>query len=202
EGPGGGVVADVLSGRSDSRDHRDRPEPDFCPAAGRGMSNRRCTDSHRARQEPQPYPFSDDITTTMTAASDALSRWHQMAVEAVLEQLHASPQGLSAAEAQDRLVTHGPNVLTQARRGSALGMFLRQFRDFMILVLLVAAVISGVIGEVGDTIAIIAILVVNAVIGFVQEYRAERAMEALRAMAAPTATVLRDGHTIALPAAE
>jgi Ca2+-transporting ATPase len=138
----------------------------------------------------------------MTGVSDTLSRWHHMAVDAVLARLHTSMQGLTAAEAQHRLGTYGPNVLTQAGRRSALGMFLLQFKDFMVLVLMVAAAISGLIGEVGDTIAIIAILVLNAVIGFVQEYRAERAMEALRAMAAPTATVLRDGNTLVIPAAE
>ena len=39
-------------------------------------------------------------------------------------------------------------------------------------------------------------------IGFVQEYRAERALAALKAMAAPTATVLRRGHPVTVPAAE
>ncbi|MBK9210327.1 MAG: cation-translocating P-type ATPase [Anaerolineales bacterium] len=38
--------------------------------------------------------------------------------------------------------------------------------------------------------------------GFVQEYRAERAIEALRQMAAPTATVLRNGLEIKIPAKE
>ncbi len=39
-------------------------------------------------------------------------------------------------------------------------------------------------------------------LGFVQEYRAERAIEALRQMAAPTATVLRDGNEIQIPACD
>src|SRR3972149_11533117 len=129
-------------------------------------------------------------------------RWHQMSVGATLETLTTSRQGLSAAEARRRLAEHGPNVLATGKRRTPLGMFLGQFTDFMILVLVAAALISGLIGDFKDAIAIVAILVLNAVIGFVQEYRAERAMAALKAMAARTATVLRDGATAVIPAAE
>src|SRR6266511_1228010 len=128
--------------------------------------------------------------------------WHDMAVDAVVDRLKTSPQGLAAGEARGRLAEYGPNVLTEARRRTALAMFLGQFREFMILVLLVAAVISGLIGEAKDTVAIIAIVVLNAALGFVQEYRAEHAMEALKAMAAPNATVLRDGNMATVPASE
>ena len=128
--------------------------------------------------------------------------WHLMSVEAVVETLNTSRQGINAEEARRRLATHGPNVLAEGRRRSPLRMFLDQFTDFMILVLLAAAVVSGLIGEAKDAIAIVAILMLNAVIGFVQEYRVERALEALKAMAAPTATVVRDGASVLIPAAE
>jgi P-type Ca2+ transporter type 2C len=50
---------------------------------------------------------------------------------------------------------------------------------------------------------VIAVIVLFAVfLGFIQEYRAERAIEALREMAAPTASVLRDGVEIKIPARE
>ena len=128
--------------------------------------------------------------------------WHEMAVNAVVDRLKTSPQGLAAGEARRRFAEYGPNVLPEGRRRTPLGMFLGQFRDFMILVLLVAAVTSGLLGEATDIITIIAIVVLNAVIGFVQEYRAERAMEALKAMAAPSATVLREGDIDTVPASE
>jgi Ca2+-transporting ATPase len=107
---------------------------------------------------------------------------------------------LDAHEAQRRLAAVGPNEITQGKRRTPLRMFCDQFTDFMILVLLAAAVISGLIGEAKDTIAIVVIVVLNAVIGFVQEYRADRAVEALKAMAALTATVLRDGGIVSVPA--
>jgi P-type Ca2+ transporter type 2C len=135
-----------------------------------------------------------------SAAPEAAHPWHQMPVEAVLAALNSTPQGLDAREAQHRLAAVGPNEITEGKRRTPLRMFVDQFTDFMILVLLVAAVISGLIGEGKDTIAIIVIVVLNAVIGFIQEYRADRAMEALKAMAAPTATVMRHGGMVPVPA--
>src|SRR5687767_12967338 len=125
-----------------------------------------------------------------------------MAVEQVFATLQSTPQGLSAAEVQERRSTFGPNELAEGKRRTPLRMFFEQFTDFMILVLLAAAVISGLIGEATDTIAIVVIVILNAVVGFIQEFRAERAMEALKAMAAPTATTMRDGGTAVVPASE
>ena len=143
----------------------------------------------------------------MTAASRIMSgmgqeSWHQQPVETVLETLRTSAGGLSSAEAGRRLAGHGPNLLREGRRRTALGLLARQFSDFMILVLLAAAVVSGLIGDVVDTLAIVAIVVLNAVVGFVQEYRAECALAALKAMAAPTATVVREATVAVIPAAE
>lgn len=128
--------------------------------------------------------------------------WHELAGDEVVEALKSSRRGLSAEEAMRRLSSDGPNLLTEGRRRTPLGMFFDQFRDFMIIVLLAAAVVSGLIGEAKDTIAIAAIVILNAVVGFVQEYRAEQAMEALKVMAAPTATVLRDGGSVVILSAE
>jgi magnesium-transporting ATPase (P-type) len=134
------------------------------------------------------------------AAPETARPWNQMPVEAVLAALKNTPQGLDAHEAQRRLAAVGPNEITEGKRRTPLRMFCDQFTDFMILVLVAAAVISGLIGEAKDTIAIVVIVVLNAVIGFVQEYRADRAVEALKAMAALTATVLRDGGIVSVPA--
>jgi P-type Ca2+ transporter type 2C len=126
--------------------------------------------------------------------------WHERSANEVVGGL-SRPEGLTTAEARQRLVEHGPNVLTASERRGPLAMFLAQFRDFMILVLLAAATISGLVGDLKDTMVITVIVLLNAVLGFVQEYRAERAVAALRALAAPTATVLRDGQPERIPAA-
>ena len=122
-------------------------------------------------------------------------RWHQKGLKEAVEDLGTSLQGLSSEEVRKRLDEYGPNELKEGKKKTPLMMLLDQFKDFMIIVLIASAVIAGALGEVADTIAIMVIVVLNAIIGFVQEYRAEKAMEALKMMAAPTATVLRDGHT-------
>jgi len=59
--------------------------------------------------------------------------WHTMTVDAVERALKTSMRGLSGVEAQRRLATHGPNMLTEGRRRSPLRMFLDQFTDIMII---------------------------------------------------------------------
>ena len=46
------------------------------------------------------------------------------------------------------------------------------------------------------------IVAANAVLGFAQEHKAEQVVAALQRMAAPTATPLRDGRQVRIPAAE
>ncbi len=130
------------------------------------------------------------------------ARWHRVQTKEVLEGLDSAIEGLSADEAARRLERYGPNELEEKKRQTPFGMFLEQFRDFMILVLIAAAVIAGFIGEPSDAIAIVIIVILNAAIGFVQEYRAQKAMEALRKMAGATATVMRDGMPTTVRAAE
>jgi Ca2+-transporting ATPase len=110
--------------------------------------------------------------------------------------------GLSAAEAQRRLETEGPNELRGQGSASALSVLLRQFRSVVIWILIGAAVLSAVLHERLDAIAIGLIVVLNALIGFYQEWRAERSMAALRALSSPQAHVVRDGAVLAIPAPE
>jgi len=128
--------------------------------------------------------------------------WHLIHLDELFRTLGTGNRGLSQVQAEERLREQGPNELTARKRKTLLGIFLHQFKDFMIVVLMVAAVIAGVMGDLTDTYIILAIVVVNAVIGMLQEFRAEKAMEALRRMAALQAVVVRDGHVRTIPAME
>ncbi|NTW44598.1 MAG: hypothetical protein HGB14_09255, partial [Anaerolineaceae bacterium] len=79
---------------------------------------------------------------------------------------------------------------------------LEQFKNVLILILIAATALSAALGHEVEAVAIAAILLFSVLLAFAQEFRAERAIEALRHMAAPTATALRDGEEVEIPARE
>jgi Ca2+-transporting ATPase len=126
--------------------------------------------------------------------------WHTLAIETVFAGLKSTPAGLTAADAVQRLAEHGPNELQAAHRISPWMLLFEQFKNVLIVILLIATVLSAFLGHGVEAIAIAVIVLFAVLLGFVQEYRAERAIEALRQMAAPTATALRDGEEVEIPA--
>jgi Ca2+-transporting ATPase len=134
---------------------------------------------------------------------NALDTMHAQPLEAVLRVLHTDlANGLSTAEVQRRLGIYGPNQLAEGAGTQFWRLVLEQFKSFLVLLLLGSAAISIAIGELVDAVAILAIVVVNAILGVLQEWRAEQSLQALKRMAAPTATVMRDGHQDNIPAGE
>ena len=129
------------------------------------------------------------------------NEWHQLASTTVVQQLGSDvSSGLSSTEAAQRLVEYGTNELSSADRISPWMIFLGQFRNVLIAILLVAILLSIFLGHGAEAIAIALIVFFAVLLGFAQEYRSERALEALRQMTAPTATALRDGQEVVLPA--
>lgn len=106
--------------------------------------------------------------------------------------LKTSPEGLTSAEARQRLEQFGFNELQEKKKIPASLLFLYQFKDFMILILAAAAILSGVMGDLTDTVIILIIIVINAVVGFIQEYRAEKAIGALKKLTVTQAQVIRE----------
>jgi P-type Ca2+ transporter type 2C len=127
---------------------------------------------------------------------------YKQPIATILQNLNASPQGLSSSEARQRLVAYGKNELQEKKKKPVWLQFLYQFKDFMILILLAAAVLSGIMGDKIDTIIILTIVLLNAVVGFVQEFRAEKAMEALKKMTITHTQVLRDHHPVIISSTE
>ena len=125
--------------------------------------------------------------------------------EEVLKNLDSSVEGLSTAQAQERLANYGRNELEEGEKRSLLAKFLDQFKDLMIIILLVAAALSVItegMDGLTDAMIILAVVVLNAAFGVYQEGQAEAAIEALKNMSSPMARVRRDGHVIEIDSKE
>ena len=125
--------------------------------------------------------------------------------EEVLKELDSSIEGLSAAQAQERLATYGHNELDEGEKRSLLSKSIDQFKDLMIIILLTAAALSVItegMDGLTDAMIILAVVVLNAAFGVYQEGQAEAAIEALKNMSSPLARVRRDGHVIEIDSKE
>jgi calcium-translocating P-type ATPase len=122
-------------------------------------------------------------------------------IASLLRELRTTDHGLTAREAERRLIAYGPNEIR--RRGGPRwpAEIVRQLVHPLALLLWVASVLAFVAGLTALGIAIVAVVLLNAVFAFVQERQAGRAVEALRRYLPETATVLRDGRSAEIDAA-
>jgi P-type Ca2+ transporter type 2C len=126
--------------------------------------------------------------------------WHEMTASEVKKSFQTPPEGLSPAQALERLDQYGPNILQASKKNTALNIFADQFKNIFVIILLIATGLSIALGHGVESAAIAIIVLFAVLLGFIQEYRAERAIDALREMAAPTAHVLRDKQELTIPA--
>ena len=144
----------------------------------------------------------------MTAESGHIIHAYRRQVDEVLAALGADAQlGLSDAEAQARLESHGRNELTAEKPVPPWRKFLAQFQDVLVILLLIATSISAALWLYEresdlpyEAMAILAVVLLNAIMGYVQQSRAEEAVASLRQMSAAHANVVRGGERQSVPA--
>jgi cation-transporting ATPase F len=120
---------------------------------------------------------------------------HTLPAHEVVLLLNTDPrEGLTEAEAADRLDRFGPNALPAPRSSGLARRILRQFHHPLIYVLLAAGAITAGLHEYIDSAVIFAVVLVNAAVGFIQESKAEAALQSLREMVHTEARVVRDGR--------
>ncbi|MBS3823326.1 MAG: HAD-IC family P-type ATPase [Wenzhouxiangellaceae bacterium] len=141
-----------------------------------------------------------DDATDEQRDPDGTAFWHVHAAAQVLDSLDASAEGLSTAEAERRLETHGPNRLPEPERRPAWRRLLAQFHNVLIYALIAAALAAFALDHALDAAVIAAVVIINAAIGFIQEGRAEAAMAAIDKMLAQSASARRDGQWDKIPA--
>ena len=118
------------------------------------------------------------------------------AVEALVRDLDASADGLTADVAARRLKATAANAL-DTRAGSGVpALLLRQFTSPVVLLLIAAAVLSFMVQDSTDGAIILVIVVVSGLLGFWQEHDAAGIVAKLQEVVEPQTLVLRDGQEL------
>jgi len=121
--------------------------------------------------------------------------YQSLEIRKVLEGLEVDAnKGLSSEEANKRLKKYGENKIKEKKRFSTIGIFLRQFCDFLTIILIVSVFLSLLIGKNSTAIAILLVVVINVVLGFVMEYKSEQSLRAMKEMISKKSRVVRDGQ--------
>jgi P-type Ca2+ transporter type 2C len=117
--------------------------------------------------------------------------WHSLSIDETYDELDSHYDGISEAEAEERLEKYGLNEIESGEKVNKFQIFIAQFNNPLVIVLVIAGIISLIAGKNADAIVIGIVIVVNSLIGYFQESKAEQALEKLKAEAAPEADVVR-----------
>lgn len=135
------------------------------------------------------------------APSPAAADLEKLPIADVLARLGANPdQGLTATEAQQRLIRYGANELVEKTESFA-AKLLGHFKGPIAFMIEAAALVSAVIGHWGDFAVIMALLLFNVALEMWQDRKASNALAALKKGLAPEAVALRDGKWQTMQAA-
>ncbi|MEV0618397.1 magnesium-translocating P-type ATPase [Nonomuraea sp. NPDC050404] len=109
----------------------------------------------------------------------------------LLRRLSTGPRGLTEAEAEARLISHGENVLPLRRPFSWPRRLARSLRDPFTMVLFGLGLVSLTVASWGTAAVIVVLVAASCVLRANGEYRADRSTAALRELVASTVTVRR-----------
>ena len=108
--------------------------------------------------------------------------------------LPTSDEGLSAAQAAQRLQDDGPNVLPGEQRRGLRAIVRETLQEPMFMLLLAAGALYLVLGDLQEGMILFGLVLVVLALTLYQEGKTEHALAALRDMTSPRARVLRDGQ--------
>jgi Mg2+-importing ATPase len=143
---------------------------------------------------PRNLRFPHRQTRHTIAANPLLEETARADVPTALTRLESSSNGLSTAEASNRLHRYGPNSVSGSQRHPRLRLFMRALMNPLVVLLAALASLSFATGDVRAALVMIAMIALGVSLRFYQEARADTAAEKLRAMIQLTASVLRDGE--------
>ena len=146
--------------------------------------------------------------------SDVLNDVHTVPLEVLLDRYNSNiVTGLSDADAKDRLILHGYNIMTPPKSQSIALMFIKQLYGGFNWVLWLAVVLSVISykplgGDHGEILnvalagVLVIVIITSAIFNFYQEYSANNILKGFQNLVPPIANVLRDGEYSDIQAAE
>jgi Ca2+-transporting ATPase len=118
---------------------------------------------------------------------------HGLTVPELYLQYGSSREGLTQAEADERLRRYGKNVIREVKGKPLIFKFFANFTHLMAIMLWIGGIVGFIAKLPQLGIAIWMVNIINGLFSFWQEYRAEKATEALKKLLPSYARVLRDG---------
>ncbi len=132
---------------------------------------------------------------------DEDKQYVDLTAEETIKLLSTASDGLTEAEAKNRLEKYGMNTVQEERTNPIL-KFLKKFWAPVPWMLEITAVVTFLMGKDVDTYIIISLLLFNGFIGFLQESKADNAVELLSQKIRVNARVIRDKKWKQIPSAE
>jgi Ca2+-transporting ATPase len=154
------------------------------------------------RGSPPPTAASSSETAPVRAAAADDTTWHALTAEDVAARLTVDPAiGLSAEEADRRLLEFGPNELAREAPPSTWAIAREQLSNPMNIMLIIVAIASFAIDQVATGIIVTFLVSFNVIMGTTQEKKARASVEALAELQVPHARVRRGGRVAEIAAA-
>lgn len=114
-------------------------------------------------------------------------------IEVLFDKYKTRLNGLTDAEAEERLEEYGHNEPARKRKRTIFVQILVKFGNPLVVVLLIIAAFSLYFGEEINALFVSLMAVISVFLSFIQEHRAGREAEKLSEMVRATATVYRNG---------
>ncbi len=146
---------------------------------------------------PIPFASTHRVRTVdaLGAETNELLLVTGLAPTQACRHLGSTENGLSAAEAEERLAQYGPNLVTRERKRSIAQELWNRTKNPLNALLLTLAIVSYALGDLRAAIVIATMVVLAITTAFIQEHRSNEAAARLRAMVKTTATVRRAGSS-------
>lgn len=122
--------------------------------------------------------------------------------EEVFSKFASSEEGLTAEQAQEALVTFGPNDLGKKTHQGFLKEMIGRCKNPLVIQLAIIGAVLVFTGDIASATIVGFMILLSIGFSYFQEHRSSKAVEKLRAMVQTNCHVVRDGHELEVPMRE